>query len=283
VVVRLGYKTSQGNESVEAGRYWIDAWEYSSQPNQSTLTLYCIDGWALAPTWSARFQIRWPATKIVWEIIQEIVCRWGIDLTQPAGTPQSSAINNLYPDFSIQPGTRGDTALRQLLTMVPDALTFDGYQAWTKDLRADEESSYSYSTQPGQHTILSGQYSESVPLTRAQVIGRAEDDSRIIEQALDWENIALGIDILATDYDPNLQTSVRTQERADAILRKNTLEAKGGQLTIPVNCGQQPYDVITLTDARCGIQAQNYRVAGVQTTYEPAVAAYFQRLLLGAP
>jgi hypothetical protein len=163
LVLRLGYRTAQGPEAVEAGRYWIEAWEYSSQANQSRLTLHCIDGWGLAARWSARFQMRWPATKTVWEIIQEIVCRWGVDLAQPAGIPQSSAINNLYPDFSIQPATTGDTALRQLLSLVPDALIFDGYQAWTKDIRADEDSSYSYSTHPGQHTILSGHYVESVP------------------------------------------------------------------------------------------------------------------------
>lgn len=283
LVLKLGYKTSAGTESVEAGRYWIDAWEYSSQANQSTLTLYCIDGWGLAQNWSARFQMRWPATKTVWEIIQEIICRWGIDLIQPAGVPQSSAINNLYPDFTLQPGTRGDTALRQLLSMVPDTIIFEGYQAWTKDLRGDEESSYSYSTEPGQHAILSGRYAHTATVSRTRAIGRAEDDSRIIEEAFDWDNIALGIDILATDYDPNLQTSTRTQERADAILRKNALEALGGKITIPANCGQQLYDVITVTDARCGIQAQNYRLTAMQTTYEPAAAAYFQRLLLGAP
>jgi hypothetical protein len=89
--------------------------------------------------------------------------------------------------------------------------------------------------------------------------------------------------MLATDYDPNLQTATRTQERADAILRNASLRAKRGNLTVPVNCGQELYDVITVTDGRCGIQAQNYRAAAIQTTYDPAVAAYLQRLLLGAP
>jgi hypothetical protein len=54
-------------------------------------------------------------------------------------------------------------------------------------------------------------------------------------------------------------------------------------MVVPVNCGQELYDVITLTDARCGIENQKHRVVAIQTTYEPAVAAYFQRLLLGAP
>jgi hypothetical protein len=281
VVLKLGYKTSAGNEAVEAGRYWIDAWQYSSAPNQSTITLYCLDGWGLAARWTARFQMRW-TTKTVWEVIQELACRWGIDLIQPAGVPQSSAINNFYPDFTVQPGTRGDTALRQLLSFVPDVLIFDGYQAWTKDLRAGEESCYSYSTSPGDHVILSGEYRDTVTGSRTRAIGRADDGSRIIEQAFDWDDIALGIDILETDYDPNLQTSTRTQERADAILRKNALQAQAGKIRVPVNCGQQLYDVITITDPRCGILTENHRVAAITTAYEPAAAGYFHRLLISA-
>jgi hypothetical protein len=285
VVLKLGYHTTQGTEAVEAGRYWIDAWEHSTtQQAQSTLTLYCLDPWGLADKWSARFQMRWPATKRVWEIIQEIVCRWGIDLTSPAGVPQSSAINNFYPDFTIPAGTPGNTALRQVLSFVPDALIFDGYQAYTKDLRADEGSCYSYDVIGSgawqSHPILSGQYRQGVSLSRARAIGRAEDGSPIIESALDWDNLELGIDILATDYDPNLQTCVRTQERADAILRTQQTQ---GTIVVPTNCGQELYDVITLTDLRCGIDNQKHRVAAIQTTCEPALAAYFQRLSLGAP
>ncbi len=287
VVLKLGYKTSAGNESVEAGRYWIDAHEYSSAPNQSLFTIHALDGWALAARWSARFQMRWPGTKTVWEIIQELICRWGIDLIQPAGVPQSSAINSFYPDFTIHPGTPGDTALKHLLSFVPDAIIFDGYQAYTKDLQADEESSYSYDVIASgawqSHPIISGHYAQSVPPTRAQAIGRADDGARIIESAFDWDNIAMGIDILATDYDPNLTTTARTAERADAILRRESLRPKRGSLTVPVNCGQQLYDVITITDPRCGILAENHRVAAIRTTYEPAVAGYFQRLSISAP
>lgn len=284
MVLKLGYKTSEGNEAVEVSRYWIDAWRFEHRtPNVSTLTLFCLDGWGLAAKWSARFQMRWAATKTVWEIIQEIICRWGINLTSPAGVPQSSAINNFYPDFTIPPGTAGDAALRRVLSFVSDALTFDGYQAYTKDPKADEEGSYSYGTDPGDHLILSGQYAEAVPVTRARAIGRADDGSPIIAETLNFELLELGIDILSTDYDPNLTTTTRTQERADAILRTQQTQQTQGTIVVPVNCGQELYDVITLTDARCGIENQKHRVVAIQTTYEPAVGAYFQRLSLGAP
>jgi hypothetical protein len=280
VVLKLGYKTSQGSEAVEVGRYWIDSWEYSSTPNTSTLTLVCLDGWGLADKWSARFQMRWPATKRVWEIIQEIICRWGINLTIPAGVPKSSAVDNLYPDFTLQPGTRGDAVLRRVLSFIPDGLIFDGNEAYVKDLQDDEASSYSYGTD---HVILSGEYSQAVSLTRARAIGRDDEDNRIVEDAFDWDNLQLGIDILEQDYDPNLGSAARAQERADAILRKESLRTQGGQITIPVNCGQELYDVITITDTRCGISSKKYRVLDIETALSLRQWLYEQRLTVGAP
>jgi len=280
VVLKLGYKTSQGSEAVEVGRYWIDSWEYSSSPNTSTLTLVCLDGWGLADKWTARFQMRWPADKRVWEIIQEIICRWGINLTSPGGVPKSSAVDNLYPDFTLQPGTRGDAALRRILSFIPDALIFDGNEAYVKDLQDDEESSYSYGTD---HVILQGEYAEAVSLTRARAIGRDDEDNRIVEDAFDWTNLELGIDNLEQSYDPNLQSAARAQERADAILRRESLRSQGGQITIPVNCGQELYDVITITDDRCGISSKKYRVEVIQTLYHVVGRNYTQRLSLSAP
>jgi hypothetical protein len=280
VVLKLGYKTTAGNEAVEVGRYWLDSWEYSSSPNISVLKLFCLDGQGLADKWSARFQMRWPANKTVWEIIQEIICRWGINLTMPAGVPRSSAVDNLYPDFTLQPGTSGDSALRRILAFIPDSLVFNGNEAYLKDLRADEASSYSYGTT---HVILQGEYRQAVPLTRARAIGRDAGDNRIVEDAFDWTNLQLGIDIFDQDYDPNLQTTTRTQERADAILRKESLRAERGNIIIPPNVGQELYDVITVTDKRCGITSKKYRVMDIDVNYSLRDGQYRQALTLGAP
>jgi len=280
VVLKLGYKTTAGSEAVEVGRYWLDSWEYSSSPNMSTITIHCLDGQGLADKWTTRFLMRWPANKTVWEIIQEIICRWGINLTSPAGVPRSSAVDNLYPDFTLQPGTAGDSALRRILSFIPDSLVFTGNEAYVKDLRADEASSYSYGTT---HVILQGEYRQAVPLTRARAIGRAADESRIVEVAIDWTNLQLGIDIFDQDYDPNLQTAARAQERADAILRKESLRAQGGRIVIPPNVGQELYDVVTVTDKRCGISSKKYRVMDIDAEYSLREWQYRQTLTLGAP
>jgi len=280
IALKLGYKTTAGNEAVEAGRYWLDSWEYSSSPNISVLKLFCLDGQGLADKWTSRFLMRWPANKTVWEIIQEIICRWGINLTSPAGVPRSSAVDNLYPDFTLPPTTRGDAALRRILAFIPDSLVFTGNEAYLKDLRADESSCYIYGAD---HVILQGEYRQAVPLTRARAIGRDAADARIVEDAIDWTNLQLGIDTFSQDYDPNLQTATRAQERADAILRKGSLPAQGGQITVPPNCGQELYDVITVTDKRCGITSKKYRVMDIDAEYSLREWQYRQTLTLGAP
>ena len=52
-------------------------------------------------------------------------------------------------------------------------------------------------------------------------------------------------------------------------------------MLVPVNCGQQLYDVIEVTDARAGLAAAKRRVLGMTLVYQPQRGEYFQRLELG--
>ena len=284
IVLKLGYKTTVGDEAVDAGTYWIDAWEYSSKPNMSRFILTSLDGWGLMDRWSARYQMRWNKDavnpKSVWQILYQLLARVGIRLTNTPPKPQSSAINNLYPDFTINPGTSGDAAIRRLLSFVPDKLVFRGQEAFTKNPLADEESCYSYGTD---HVILTGKYAHAVTLSRSRALGRDVSDNRILEEALDWDLLHLAIDILDQDYDPNLQTSTRTQERADALLREASLLAERVTLVVPTNVAQELLDVVEATDERCGISERNYRVQAIHTAYDRHQGIYTQRLALCAP
>jgi len=284
IVLELGYKTAAGNETSEAGTFWIDSWEYSSKPNMSRFILTCLDGWGLMDRWTARYQMRWNKDEVnprsVWQILYQLLARAGIKLTNTPPKPQSSAINNFYPDFTVNPGTGGDSAIRRLLSFVPDRLVFRGQVAFTKNPLADEESCYSYGTD---HAILAGQYRQAVTLSRSRAIGRDDSDNRILQDTTDWNNLMLGIDILEQDYDPNLQTAARAQERADAILRARAQEAEAAIITVPTNVGQEPLDVVEVTDERCGIDQEKYRVQAIQTDYDRRKGRYEQRLTIGAP
>jgi hypothetical protein len=192
-VLKLGYKTTAGSEAVDAGTFWIDSWQYSSTPNASLFTIYCLDGLGLMDRWKARYQVRWNKDdvnpKSVWQILYQLLARAGILLTNTPTKPQSSAINNFYPDFTINPGSSGTAALRRLLSFVPDGLVFRSQEAFTKNPLPAEASCYSYDALASgawqSHPILSGQYNHAVTLARARVLGRADDGTRIAEEALD--------------------------------------------------------------------------------------------------
>ena len=60
------------------------------------------------------------------------------------------------------------------------------------------------------------------------------------------------------------------------------MESVSGTIRIPVNCGQQLYDVIDITDDRAGLEAEKKRVLGLNLAYNPRRGQYEQQLLLGA-
>jgi len=306
IVLKLGYKTTAGDEAVDAGTYWIDSWEYSSSLSPggrgqgegvSLFTIHCLDGWGLMDRWTARYQMRWNKDEVnprsVWQILYQLLARAGIKLTNTPPKPQSSAINNFYPDFTVNPGTQGDSAIRKLLSFVPDRLVFRGQEAFTKNPLADEESCYYYkfpspSRGEGQgegaiHSILSGKYAQAVTVSRARAIGRDSEDNRILEEAIDWDLLDLAIDQLEQDYDPNLQTPSRAQERADAILRTQQTQRTPATIVVPTNIGQELLDVVEVTDGRCGISEEKYRVQAIHTGYDRRQGIYTQCLALCAP
>ena len=88
-------------------------------------------------------------------------------------------------------------------------------------------------------------------------------------------------DRLEQVLDANLTTVTQVEERGDAVLRRASLGALDGEVTAAVNCGQELYDVIEVTDAVAGLSAAKRRVLGVELRYSAATGAYEQRLRLG--
>ena len=290
IKLRLGYKTTKGNESQPNLTYWIDSWRYSTtQQTQSTLTLFCVDLWGLAGAWAARYSLRWNYTSFeparVWQILYQFLGRLGIRLWNNGAVTQSDPMNNYYPKFLSRGGTMADTQLRRLLSFVTDALVPRQALCFAKNLLSSETSSYEYDNTPGSHPVYAGAYADKLTTTHTQVSGDTQDEPpvHVREAAFDWDLLSLGIDNLRMQYDANLEETDQAAKRADALLRHETLEAMGDQITVPTNVDQELYDVITVTDKRCGIDEAKYRVLAIQTDYDRRKAQYDQRLTLGAP
>jgi hypothetical protein len=289
IALKLGYKTTAGIETVANLNYWVDSWQYTSEPNRSVFTIRCIDLWGLASTWSARYSLRWNYTAFqpcrVWEILYQLLGRFGIRLWNNGSVPQSDPMNNYYPKFLSRGGTNAATQLRRLLDFVTDGLVPREALCFAKDLLANEAPGYEYKNQPGFHPILQGTYPDNLTTTHTQVSGDTEATPpvHVRAAAFDWPLLALGIDNLAMQYDPNLEEADQAQKRADALLRTQQTQQTPATLIIPTNVGQELYDVVKVTDTRVGLVDKNFRVLAIQTDYSRRNTRYEQTLTLGAP
>jgi hypothetical protein len=82
--------------------------------------------------------------------------------------------------------------------------------------------------------------------------------------------------------DRNIDTVAWAEERGAAYLREAEIESCSGAIRVPVNCGQQLYDVIDITDTRAGLNEERKRILAISLVYIPKRGEYEQRLSLGA-
>jgi len=275
-----GYRTSAGNESSSGQAFALEAYEHTSSGGKASLVLYASDAWNLIDGWRARHQFRWNKASdemCVKDILAFVLARVGLKLEVKS---QSSVITSYYPDFTINPNNRGYTVINKLLTFVPDVLFIEGNKAYVVNPQPSDSSVYSY----GQaHSIFEGKYQKGAwELNRIQVEGYDPvSDEPIIVNCFDWDEIDRLYDRLRQVEDGNLDTVAKAKERGDAYLREAEIKS-GGHITIPVNCGQQLYDVIDITDSRAGLDAEKRRGMGIILVFNPSRAQYEQRLTLGA-
>ena len=97
-----------------------------------------------------------------------------------------------------------------------------------------------------------------------------------------WSEINRLYDRLRQLEDRNKDTVAKAEQRGEAYLQEAEIESVNGAILVPVNCGQQLYDVIDITDARAGLDEQKKRVLGLILIYNPQRGEYSQRLWLGS-
>ena len=277
----IGYVTTQGNEVSSGPAFWLESWEHTSDRGKACLVLRAESAWRFVQDWRARHQFRWNKDSdemSIKDILGFILARAGLKL---AVKSQSSVVTGYYPDFTIHPGNRGSEIVNELLSFVPDVLFLEGHRAYLVNPQSSDSPVYSY----GQgHSIFEGSYRVTAwTINRVQVEGFDPVESKaIIVDTFEWEQVERLHDRLVQVEDRNLDTVARAVERGEACLRETEIESVGGMIRIPVNCGQQLYDVVDITDTRAGLSSVNRRVVAIVMTYQPHRGKYEQRLLLGA-
>jgi hypothetical protein len=275
-----GYATAQGEEVSSGPAFLLESHEHISAGGKASLVLHAFDGWRLIENWRARHQFRWNQQSdemSVKEILAFVLGRVGLKLEVKSA---SSALTSDYPDFAINPGNGGADVIRRLLSFVPDVLFIEGDTAYVVNPLANDESDYAYGSA---HAIFEGSYlAKAQELNRLQVEGYdPTEEEAIVVDAFAWEEIDRLYDRTGRIEDRNIESIAAAEARGESYLRKLEMESVNGAILIPVNCGQQLYDVIDITDSLAGLAAAKRRVNGLTLVYSPQRGEYRQRLLLG--
>ncbi len=276
-----GYVTVAGNEVSPGQTFSLESYEHTGLRGKASLVLNGRGGWEEITGWVARHQFRWNKTAgemSVKDILAFVIARVGLKLEVKS---QSSVITGYYPDFTIHPGNKGDVIIRRLLSFVPDVLFIEGHKAYLVNPQSVDSSVYAYGTA---HPILEGCYRKRAwELNRVQVSGYDPvAGALVMVDSFAWGQIASLGDRLEQLDDRNIDTVAKAEQRGQAHLRAAEIDSAGGDILVPVNCGQQPYDVIDITDSRAGLSAEKKRVLGLTLVYHPGRGQYEQRLVLGA-
>jgi hypothetical protein len=224
--------------------------------------------------------MRWNKTtsdKNVKDIITVLLARAGIKLEVKS---QSATIAGFYPDFTVSPNDNGKSVIAKLLSFATDVIFVEGNIAYLVNPQSTDSAAYSYGAG---HAILEGSYRQgALGANRAQVEGYDNTQGKmIVVDSFKWDEVDRLYDRLRHIEDRNLNTTTTSHLRGTAFLRKAEIAAVGGAILVPVNCGQQLYDVIEVTDVRAGLAAAKRRVLGVTLVYRPQRGEYIQRLELG--
>jgi hypothetical protein len=275
-----GYVTAAGSESSSGQTFFLESYEHTSSGGKASLILHARDGWGMLDDWRGRHQFRWNKASddtSVKDILAFVLARVGLKLEAKS---QSSVITGFYPDFTVNPDNDGGTLVRKLLSFVPDVLFVEGNKAYIVNPLSSDSSVYSYG---GEHQLWEGRYRRGAwGLNRMQVAGYDAGGGLVLADSFAWDEIDRLYDRLGQIDDRNIGTVAEAQQRGQAYLRRAEMEADGGSILAPVNCGQQLYDVIDVTDARAGLEAEKKRVLGLVLLYHPQRGEYSQRLRLGA-
>ena len=285
-----GYRTSSGIEVSPGPAFWITGWEYISGDSasgkspfskggfrgiNSTFILYASDGWALLDSWKPRRPSGegWAAgEKNIFQMLAYIFARAGLEF---ASQSSSADITDQKPAFSIPAGQSGARSVRTLLALVPDAIYFRGHYGYLVHPRTSDTTDYEYGTG---HPIWEGNY---------KTVNRQTNHVHVFGAGLQtddfhFDELELAGERLTQVHDISLDTVERAHARGESVLRSAELHSRHETVLVPLNCGQELYDVVEITDARAAYDAEKRRCLGLSHMYDTRKGIYSLKIELGA-
>lgn len=288
IVFSKGWLTTDGPLYSEGATFQVVGWRFVSPPWWplrliypvgviGTLEINCEGFWDLAKRYKFRRDYAWAAgTKNLFQILSLIISRLGFEFFSAGSSP---TLTNFYPELTIKSGTSAYTVLRKLMSWCPDVLFQRANFIYVKELDAADSLDYSYDNfYYVSHVLYRGSYGTAAwDPNRAQVLG-----DTFQAESQEFPQIEKVYDRLKRITVPEYPTLPRAQERSAAELRKGEVYTGApGWVQVPTNCGQEPFDVIEITDTTAGVINIRRRVLGIRTLWRSPFT-FWQVLELGA-
>ncbi|MEL7562533.1 hypothetical protein [Dehalogenimonas sp. 4OHTPN] len=270
IQVSPGYITESGAETGGSLSFTVRRVERRG----GKIIIEASDGWQALKDWRSRNLLRWNAsasTHSVRDIIAWLAVRCGLRLETISA---SSSLTSLYPDFCLSPGADALSAVRRLLSFVPDRLFVEAGIIYLKHPVEDEAAVYGYGLD---HQIAACRAAEAaIEFNHLRLAGAGG----LVVEAFDWPSLVSSGARSRSRYDRGLVTAPSLHDWADALLREASAAASGCEITVPPNCGQQLYDVVEVTDEATGLSAARYRVVAIELDYQAMSGKYEMKLKL---
>lgn len=272
--VSPGYITESGAETGGSLSFTVRRVERRG----GKIIIEASDGWQALRDWRSRNLLRWNAsasTHSVRDIIAWLAARCGLRLETISA---SSSLTSLYPDFCLNPGADALSAVRRLLSFVPDRLFVEAGTVYLKHPAEDEAASYAYGGENRGHQVHACRAAEAaIEFNHLRLAGAGG----LVVEAFDWPSLVSSGARSRSRYDRGLSTAPSLHNWADTLLREAASAASGCEIVVPPNCGQQLYDVVEVTDEATGLSAARYRVMGIGLECRPNKGIYQMKLGLG--
>ncbi|HEV8634425.1 MAG TPA: hypothetical protein VG370_09350 [Chloroflexota bacterium] len=288
LALRLGFRTAAGDEGIWETPLWIDAVAHRFEGGRMLFEVDATDAWGVLERLRPALTVQFPGAVTVGDLLDRALWRvTGASAAGPVGLA-ASLTNAVW-----QPGRSYGEIARGLCRLAGTGARFrtrqgapDGAGPTSVAVEAHPAGgggpTYGYGL--GAHpltayrVVLGGQVTNHVAVQGARsgpYHAEAHDFGAI--KAL-WRRITRP----ATDL--RLSARADTQRAADALLREEMAETRGGWLDAPLNPAQEVGDTVALTDPRAGLVATPYVVVGrkVRWSRQPEHRATM-RLLLEAP
>jgi hypothetical protein len=275
--VSLGYHVpGTGLQWVHNSVFYVEVVRRLRAEGGASVIVRAADSWSLLERWRPRRSVQWTAGAgdSLSDIAAWVVQRADAALTT---TGASSVWTGLEPAFALHPRLDTGRAVRRLLALAPDVAYWQNAVLRVRDPLASEGPVYAYG--PAGHPVRALTLVEvRRPANRFQALGDG-----VTAEAFDWERIYEEGEAVALESDLNRDSSAEAGDLAEALRRRAEIGSRADILVAAVNCALELYDVVTVTHAPLGLDAEERRVTAIRLDYHPARAVYEQTLELGLP